>query len=385
MADRLKIGIGFQLTTYTGWGVVGMNIAQHLAAMPNVELSFWSADLTGLNPLDLSRLEPIHHRCQRQLQQAHATQTPIDFDGVVLWAIGNDCPAPRADSLIRASKHMGLIVVEDTNLTAEKCERLRRYDWLVTASRWNHELLLSHGVPNVLVPQGIDPTIWHPAPKSGRWRDRFVVFSGGKLEYRKGQDIVLAAFREFQQSHPEALLVTAWQNRWPMLAIDMTLNGHVEHEPVCTSDEVDVDGWVSDNGIPEGAHLDVGTLPNILLAPIVREADVAVFMSRAEGGTNLMAMECMAAGVPTMLSHNTGHGDLEYAFFQNADPEPATPSRFFAGIEGWGEVDPGYVVNALTVLHKDRLVHVAKPVPTWEEHTEQLVNLLTTADASTAA
>ena len=33
----------------------------------------------------------------------------------------------------------------------------------------------------------------------------FVVFSGGKLEHRKGQDIVIAAMRNFTAAHPEAM------------------------------------------------------------------------------------------------------------------------------------------------------------------------------------
>ncbi|CAM9185263.1 unnamed protein product, partial [Heterosigma akashiwo] len=37
---------------------------------------------------------------------------------------------------------------------------------------------------------------------------------GGKLELRKGQDIVLAAFARFARSHPDARLVVAWDNKW---------------------------------------------------------------------------------------------------------------------------------------------------------------------------
>ena len=40
-------------------------------------------------------------------------------------------------------------------------------------------------------------------------RERFLIFSGGKMELRKGQDIVLAAFKIFARRHPEATLVTA--------------------------------------------------------------------------------------------------------------------------------------------------------------------------------
>ena len=37
---------------------------------------------------------------------------------------------------------------------------------------------------------------------------------GGKLEMRKGQDIIIRAFRLFSQRVPEAVLVTAWHNPW---------------------------------------------------------------------------------------------------------------------------------------------------------------------------
>ena len=392
VADRLKIGLAFQVNTYTGWGVVGLNIALELAAMPDVDLSLWSADLTGVSPLELSRLLPIAQRCQRELQEAQRTRTPIAFDGVLVSADGNQCTGPRPDSVIQATKHMGLMVFEDTALTPEKLERLKRYDWLVTASRWNHDVLASHGVSSHLVPQGIDPTIWHPAPKSGRWNDRFVVFSGGKLEYRKGQDIVLAAFKMFHVKHLEALLVTSWQNQWPALAIDMTLNGHVEHEPVVTSDGVDIEGWCVDNGIPEGAHIELGMVPNALLAPIVREADVAVFASRAEGGTNLGAMECLAAGVPTLFSDNTGHRDLP-GWRINQRGQPRQPTRFFDGVEGWGESDPLHLVERLEWwLEDSRKKHAGKWLGSlresshhWQHHTNQLVTLIRTNDASAAA
>ena len=48
-----------------------------------------------------------------------------------------------------------------------------------------------------------------------RMRGRFVVFSGGKLEHRKGQDVAVAAFRDFQKTHPQLrpLLVTAWYHQ----------------------------------------------------------------------------------------------------------------------------------------------------------------------------
>ena len=52
------------------------------------------------------------------------------------------------------------------------------------------------------------------------------------------------------------------------------------------------------------------SLVNQQLPNLIKQADVAVFTSRCEGGTNLMAMETLACGVPTVLSANTGHLDL---------------------------------------------------------------------------
>ena len=60
---------------------------------------------------------------------------------------------------------------------------------------------------------------------------RFVVFSGGKLELRKGQDIVVAAFRAFVERHPDAVLVNAWHNAWPKLAKSIQVGASARRAP----------------------------------------------------------------------------------------------------------------------------------------------------------
>jgi len=44
--------------------------------------------------------------------------------------------------------------------------------------------------------------------------DRFLIFSGGKLEFRKGQDIVLKEVSRFRKRHPETLLIALWGSLW---------------------------------------------------------------------------------------------------------------------------------------------------------------------------
>ena len=43
------------------------------------------------------------------------------------------------------------------------------------------------------------------------------------------------------------------------------------------------------------------------MGAVMQEADVALFPNRCEGGNNLVALEAIASGVPTILSANTGH------------------------------------------------------------------------------
>ena len=130
---------------------------------------------------------------------------------------------------------------------------------------------------------------------------RSVVFSGGKLEYRKGQDIVVAAFREFRRRRSDALLMVAWHNHWPQSMADVGLAGHVQGVPrVDEQGRLAVQEWLAANGVPAEAVLDLGLVDNRHVAPLLREADGAVFTNRAEGGTNLVAMECLASGVPTV-------------------------------------------------------------------------------------
>jgi glycosyltransferase involved in cell wall biosynthesis len=259
---------------------------------------------------------------------------------------------------VRGVRNAGIIFFEDTNFDASARERARSLDIIIAGSTWNAEVLRAAGFANVrCVQQGIDPTIFHPAPRSGLLADRFVVFSGGKLEYRKGQDLVVAAFRRFRERHPEALLVTAWHNAWPQLISDLDLAGHVSGTPRFNSEGLLVTEWLDANGLPPEAVLDIGRTPNALMGAVVREADVALFPNRCEGGTNLVAMECIAAGVPTIVSANTGHLDLVatggcIAVTRQAPVRP--PTRFYKATEGWGESSIDEIVDALEKVYSGR-------------------------------
>ena len=102
---------------------------------------------------------------------------------------------------------------------------------------------------------------------------KFVVFSGGKLEWRKGQDLVLAAFRNLLQRNPRlrgaagAILVTAWVDPTNLRnGMYKTFEGssHVKGSPA-TGTPADVSVWAKDNGVPweNMLHFDYLTHPQL--------------------------------------------------------------------------------------------------------------------------
>src|SRR6202012_5041938 len=107
-------------------------------------------------------------------------------------------------------------------------------------------------------------------------------------------------------------------------------------------------------GIPEHQFFDLGSIPNHFMGRVLREMDVALFPNRCEGGTNLVAMECMAVGLPTIVSNNTGHKDLVATggTFALERQRPVTPTLHQTN--GWGESDIDEIVERLESVWSNR-------------------------------
>lgn len=362
-ASPRPVIIHWQMSSFFGWGVYGLNLAVNWVNDPDVRPLFaapLSLNQLAIDAMRLRLLEPVfaasqdfQNRLQGYAGKAVTTNSPV------LQALGNGMAVGRAahDTILQGNPTIGVIFFENTQFDAAALERARSFSLIVTGSTWNTEVLRGYGLPAVeTVIQGIDPTLFHPAPRAGFYRDRFLVFSGGKLEYRKGQDLVLLAFKAFSQRHPEAMLVTAWHSPWAVVARTMAINPAVVPVPFDAQGRPDARGWAAANGIPPDRIIDLGAVPNALMPSVLREVDVALFPNRSEGGTNLVAMECMACGVPTILSNNTGHrdlidGDNSYVL-RRQGPVAGFPG--FDGTAGWGESDVEEIVEALESAWRDR-------------------------------
>lgn len=172
----------------------------------------------------------------------------------------------------------------------------RRYDVLFAGSTWNTAKLKSAGIKQAdTLIQGVDFERFKPQPPSAR--KGFTVFSGGKYEFRKGQDYVIAALKHFMQVRADAVLLAAWHNPWPQSMASMKNSWLIRF-----GNDLD--------GLPADRVIMLPAIPNEKMPEIYRQAHIGVFPNRCEAGTNMVMAEFMASGRPVVASYAHGHKDI---------------------------------------------------------------------------
>lgn len=366
-ADARKVGIVWQLGSYSGWGVLGLNIARQMLAGGDLDpMPFYTLASVDRKTVDANLLERLTANAAIITDALAGRPDPsIPARGTfpILHGLGNGLGWAPASASVFGAPDLSIVFLEDTNLGPDAVERGRRFARIAAGATWTAEVLRGAGLDHVEVcPQGIDGRIFHAGPPRDHARGRFIVYSGGKLEFRKGQDITVAAFRRFHERHPDALLVAGWFSPWPTVAQSMARSPHLDAAPrLDAQGRVDVAGWLRDNGLPEGSFQVAPPVPNTAMGRLLRQADVALFPNRCEGGTNLVAMEAMACGVPTILSDNTGHRDLiaDIPCYPLRAQAPVTAGPDGMGTDGWGESAIDEIVDALERVYTDRAAALA--------------------------
>lgn len=181
-------------------------------------------------------------------------------------------------------------------LTTDAKRNSRQFDVLFAGSSWNVAKLKAAKIVRVeKLVQGVDFTRFKPIPPSDR--KGFVVFSGGKYEFRKGQDYVLRAMRHFMQQRSDVVLLCAWHNPWPQSAASMK------------------NSWLIDpakpfDGLPADRIIQIPAVPNEKTPDIYGMAHVGLFPNRCEAGTNMVMTEFMACARPVIATFAHGHRDV---------------------------------------------------------------------------
>jgi glycosyltransferase involved in cell wall biosynthesis len=353
------------VSSYFGWGVYGLNLALAWARDPDMALVALRPVDPGqlaLDPVRLRALGPfIAESRSVRAQLAGRAGQELRAQAPLLASLDPEFRILTVDDVqFGGTPSIGVTFFETAVHGPEAIGNARRHPLIVTGSTWNERVLRAHGLTNVrTILQGVDPSLFHPAPSAGGLKDRFLVFSGGKLELRKGQDIALAAFRRFAERRPDATLVASWHSPWPQLARSVDRTGLAAPVAFDAEGRLDATAWAVANGVRREQFLDAGATPNPLMPQLLRQMDVALFPNRCEGGTNLVAMECMACGVPTILSANSGHLDLigednGYVLTQQGEVAGDPRAAAFGQVPGWGESDVDEAVELLERAYLDR-------------------------------
>ena len=383
-----RLGITWQLSDSHGWGVFGLNLVLQLIKRGNpTPLLFRSPTFINTRPETFAPLQPfINEQSMIQTQVLRpAGENAINVkDVTVLHALGNRFRKQQDN--ICGDINIGFVFFERGCIDTEALQRSKAYEKILAGSSWNRDYARRHGIANIeFLSQGIDPNLFFHGPSSSAYRDKFAIFSGGKLEIRKGQDLVLAAFKVFRARHSDAILITSWRNAWPESAMGISASVHVQTEPEVDNDgELKIKEWAVLNGVPKDAFVDLGWMPNWQMAAILSDMDVGLFPNRCEGGTNLVAMEAMACGVPCILSANTGHLDIIDGdnCIPLVDQSPISESG--NEFEMWRESKVEEIVVALEMVYADReearrrgtLGAESMKDRSWSHQTERLLGLI---------
>jgi glycosyltransferase involved in cell wall biosynthesis len=212
---------------------------------------------------------------------------------------------------VKGDKNYGYTFFE--NLIPDTAiENARFYDIIFAGSTWCRERLEEKGIlwTETLI-QGVDPDIFYPLPdEKPSLKDQFVIFSGGKFELRKGQDLVIRAVKVLQDRHKDVLFINLWANPWRFSMDTMAQSPYIAYRPRGTAWNEIIKNILADNGMDLERIIMGDQVEQQDLKKIYAVTDLGIFPNRCEGGTNLVLMEYMACGKPVIASHNTGHTDI---------------------------------------------------------------------------
>ena len=114
------------------------------------------------------------------------------------------------EKALGSGKKIGLSFFELNKLDKLRQINLSSMDLNIQCSEWGANVLRSHGINNVVViPCGYDPNIFHPLENRSR---SFHFFNIGKMEYRKGHDILIKAFCKAFNKFDDVYLHMLWDN-----------------------------------------------------------------------------------------------------------------------------------------------------------------------------
>ena len=367
-----------------GWGICGRNLLRALSQFGDVKLVYGD------------------YRCERSSNAIEDS-----------WI--RSCLASEADKAVFESSHSHVSLMpisEYGNLPESKGGGSRRVglsfnlmlppgisgelrdtlQFVAAGSEWCRQLFLDNDIPAVAAPQGVDAAIFHEGFSDKTLPDdRFYIYSGGKFEFRKGQDYVIKALRHMQQKFADVVLVVQWTNPWEYSFNTMQYSSLIDFERAegMTADnsEYFIKRTLIQNGIDLNRVIIAAGTPQAQAPLLIRETDIGVFPNRIEGGTNLVLMEYMACGKPAIATYHTGHVDVvsdDWSLPLKNNTERRLQEHYPPGYNSWYEADIEELISHLewAYLHREQARALGKKAAarmrafTWDSMASRIMQAL---------
>ena len=268
--------INLPVGNYYGWAVCGKNLVRELSKLTAVRYV----------PDKVNDTAPKDYETDKFIKSITAVPNGNKFN--YLQNIENI----NGSMKYKGSKNVGYMFYEEEKMLPDLVELVKEFDVIATGSEWNSDVVRSHGHNNVVtIHQGVDCEIFKSIEKS-IFKDQFVIFSGGKIEPRKAQDLVAYCVGLMQRKHKDVFLIASWVN---LFAPDEMNQGNFKN--------------VMSYLIPSQTVL-LDIMGQNDMARYIAETDIGLFPNRCEGGTNLVMMEYMACSKPVIANYSTGQKDV---------------------------------------------------------------------------
>jgi glycosyltransferase involved in cell wall biosynthesis len=337
-----------------GWGVCGKYLAKEIAGLSPVKL------ITP--PFDLNTIgDEFDYFFFKQIsvdQAAFLQDLKGELPEPVIQAITDDNLLPM-EPAVKGKVNIGYTFFENSVLSPQSIENAQRnFDVVAAGSSWCENILREHGLKNTRsILQGVDRSIFNACENQKTvFNDKFVVFSGGKLEFRKGQDLVIRAFKALQDKYDDILLVNAWFNPWEPSLQTMATSPYIDFTLESRDYLKAIEKLLSANGIDVGKVITLPPKANVAMARIYKNSDCGLFPNRCEGGTNLVLMEYMACGKPAIVSNSSGQRDVankHNAIMLNR-MKKVTVSRDEEVVAVWDDPDLDEMIDKLEWAYHNR-------------------------------
>ncbi len=353
----------FPIGNKSGWDICGKYLTIEIAKLTDISLVTSSPvtpsqigddiEYHSISSLLINRINEDSFDRTQNLIKGVSLRTLNDFD-LSVW-LGD----------IRSETTIGYTFYLGSPLIDSQKDPARKLDMIVAGSSFSEHQLNNFGIKNTrTIIQGINPQIFNPSfNEKSLFRDRFVIFSGGKFEFRKGQDIVLKVFKIFSERHPEALLVNSWVNQWDFSLNTMSASRLIDFSFDFKDYMVSMNNLYQMNGIDPEKVITLPIRPSYQLTYVFKNSDIGLFPNRCEGGTNLMLMEYMACGKPVIATSKTGHSDIirdDNSFALEIYGPVRTRGGFSSEYSEWVEPDIEEILEHLETAYDDRGLCIEK-------------------------